>query len=194
MKKLLLALVVVFITGASLFAWEPNDLTKFPIGQDGKNWILNLGVGIPKVVEKSEWEDFVYIPPLRLSLDKNVGIGDKQLPFFIGGILGYTGWGYTIKYWDHKEKHFYNNISIAGRFGYHFNWDVKNLDTYAVTTTGYTFYTHTGDHYEKRGIGAVLWGVNLGARYFVSDWFGFWVETGFIFDAFSADIGIAFKF
>jgi hypothetical protein len=193
MRKFFLALVLVFITGASLFAWEPNDLTKFPIGQDGKNWILNFGIGFTTDTEHLR-KDYIYILPLRLSLDKNVAMGDKKLPFFIGGILGYTGYGYTwhnYTYYNgkwHDKEFFYHDILMAGRFGYHFNWAVKNLDTYAVTTAGWIAYAGDYDKYGK-----FLLGVNLGARYFVSKGFGFWVETGF--NAFSwLDIGLAFKF
>jgi len=194
MKKLLLALVVVFITGTSLFAWEPNDFTKFPIGQNEKSWILNFGIGFSNTDYFRK--DYVYILPLRLSLDKNVAMGDKKLPFFFGGILGYTGYGYTWHYYDysagkyHDKKFFYHDILMAVRFGYHFNWAVKNLDTYAVTTAGWIAKAGDYDRY-----GDFLFGVNLGARYFVSDGFGFWIETGTGVNAFSwCDIGIAFKF
>jgi len=194
MKRLFLVLVLVGITGVSLFAWEPQDLTKFPIGQDGKSWILNFGIGVPYDYGYSAYKDYISIPPMRLSLDKNVEMGDKKLPFFIGGIFGYSGWGYTGRVFDydryeyHDKKYFYNRISIGGRFGYHFNWDVKNLDTYAVTTAGWIIYT--GDYADA---GFPLWGVNVGARYFVNNWFGFWLETGYT--SFSwLDIGLAFKF
>jgi len=91
MKKLLLALIMIFVTGVSLSAWEPADLTKFPLGQDGKSWILNLGIGLPTVVKPHYADDFITIPPMRLSLDRNVAIGDRKLPFFIGGVFGYSG-------------------------------------------------------------------------------------------------------
>jgi len=186
MKKLLLVLVVIFINGVSLFAWEPADLTKFPLGQDGKNWILNFGIGFSDT--NYFRKDYTYILPLRLSLDKNVAMGDKKLPFFIGGILGYTGWGHKENTFYYKRDYFYHDFLMAGRFGYHFNWDVKNLDTYAVTTAGWIAYAGDYDSYGK-----FLFGVNIGVRYFVNNWFGFWVETGF--NAFSwLDLGIAFKF
>jgi hypothetical protein len=142
MKKLLLALVVIFLTGVSLFAWEPEDLTKFPLGQNEKSWILNFGIGL----KDTEYfgKGYTYILPLRLSLDRNVAMGDKKLPFFIGGILGYSGWGYEVNSYYYKRNYFYHDILMAGRFGYHFNWDVKNLDTYAVTTAGWIAYA--GDH------------------------------------------------
>jgi len=180
MKKLLLVFILTAITGASLFAWEPKDLTKFPPGMDAKSWILNFGIGLGG---SHIGGNYTYIPPIRVSLDKNIEIGDNKLPFFAGGIITYTGEGYK----DQWIKWFHHYISMGGRFGYHFNWDVKNLDTYAVTTAGWTIYA--GDN---KG-GSFFWGVNLGARYFVNKVFGFWVETGY--NPFSwLDIGLAFKF
>jgi len=191
MKKLLLALVVVFVTGTSLFAWEPEDLTKFPLGQDGKNWILNLGIGFP---DFNKFKDVYYFPPVRLSLDKNVEMGDKKLPFFIGGILSYQGHGYKERKWSYAKGEYYENVyyhdfSIGGRFGYHFNWGVNNLDTYAVTTAGWII--QRGDYIDP---GLFLYGVNIGARYFISKGFGFWAEGGYNTNYLNLDIGFAFKF
>jgi len=185
MKKIFLILFLVGIAGTSLFAWEAKDLTKFPSCMDAKSWILNLGMGLSDLDKFGD--GYIYIPPLRLSLDRNIAIGDNNLPFFAGGTFGYTGYGY--KGHDHKKKFFYHDFSTGGRFGYHFNWGVKNLDTYAVTTAGYIFYG--GDH--KKDIGKFFWGVNAGVRYFVSKGFGFWAEAGF--NTFSyLDVGFAFKF
>jgi len=190
MKKLFLVLVVIFITGASLFAWEPADLTKFPIGQDGKSWILNFGVGLSDLKISSKGD--TYIPRLRLSLDKNIGIGDKKLPFFAGGIVSYSGHGYK----DDWNDWYTDDIFVGGRFGYHFNWNVKNLDTYAVTTTGAVVSSYKDKKYSNNNHNNIdfSWGINLGVRYFISSGFGFWAETGFAYDAFNADIGLAFKF
>ncbi|WP_461246918.1 outer membrane beta-barrel protein [Treponema sp. R6D11] len=181
MKKLFFVLIVFGIAGTSLFAWEPQDLTKFPPGQDAKSWILNFGVGFPDFYRFKK--DYVYIPPIRLSLDRNIEIGDNKLPFFAGGIFGYSGYG-----WKGYVSH---DFSLGGRFGYHFNWDVKNLDTYAVTTAGWIFYSGWRD---SDYLGWPLWGVSLGARYFVNEWFGFWTETGYNTNYFNLDIGFAFKF
>jgi len=187
MRRLFLVLIVACIAGMSLSAWEPNDLTKFPPGMDAKSWILNLGMGFPDFSKYRS--DYVYIPPLRLSLDRNIEVGDKKLPFFVGGILGYSGYGYIGNYW---RKYFYHDISLGGRFGYHFNWGVKNLDTYAVTTAGWIIYA--GDNYNRLiTTGIPLWGINIGVRYFVSKGFGFWAEAG-INSISWLDIGLAFKF
>jgi len=183
MKKLLLVLILACITGASLFAWNPEDLTKFPSGMDEKSWLLNFGAGFYFPEKFSN--NLIYIPQIRMTLDRNIGIGDKKLPFFIGGLSGYSGYGYRNLWFRH-------NISIGGRFGYHLNWDVKNLDTYAVTTLGWVIYA--GDKRYKFDPGIFLCGVNIGARYFLNNVFGFWAEAGFSSFLSIFDIGVAFKF
>jgi len=190
MKKLLLALVVIFINVMSLFAWEPKDLTKFPPGMDAKSWILNLGIGIFDFeISKN---GHTYIPHIRLSFDRNIEIGDNKLPFFAGGIVSYSGHGYK----DDWNDWFVDEVSVGGRFGYHFNWGVNNLDTYAVTTAGVLIDSFKDKKYDDNDNikSKLFWGVNLGARYFLNKWFGFWAETGFTYDVFIVDIGLAFKF
>jgi hypothetical protein len=182
MKKLFF-LFLISISAVSLFAWEPNDLTKYPSSMNGNTWILNFGVGYYPVGNVGG--DYIYVPPLRLSLDKNVPIGDRNLPFFIGGVLTYSGEGY-------RDSWYYSRIGFGGRFGYHFNWGVDKLDTYAVTTAGWVFYAGDDD-WIPNPVGYLLFGVTLGARYFISEGFGFWAEVGY--NSFSYfDIGLAFKF
>jgi len=128
--------------------------------------IANLGVGLTP--------GYGAVPTVRFSLDYNLGLGDLSLPFFVGGVVSY--WGYESDY------HF---LSTGGRFGYHFNWGVDKLDTYAVTTTGWIVDFDHG--------GWFLFGVSTGARYFLNNWFGFWAEFGYTsFSIF--DLGVAFKF
>jgi len=183
MKKLIFVLILIAcIAGTSLFAWEPNDLTKFPVGQENGDWILNLGVGIPYF---DGWHNR-YFPPTRLSFDRNTALGDNKLPFFFGGLVGYSGYG-------RRDDFFVHIIPVGFRFGYHFNWDVKNLDTYAVTTAGMRISFVTGNSHYLNFYDWFMIGVSIGARYFINDFFGFWAEVGYT--SFSAlDIGISFKF
>jgi hypothetical protein len=183
MKKILLVLIMACITGVSLFAWNPEDLTKFPSCMDGKSWLLNLGVGF--YFPERFGNGLIYIPQIHTTLDRNIEMGDKKLPFFFGGLFGYSGYGYR-NFW------FRHNISIGGRFGYHLNWDVKNLDTYAVTTLGWVIYA--GDKGYNYGPGIFLCGVNVGARYFLNNVFGFWGEVGFSSFFSILDVGLVFKF
>jgi len=169
MKKLyIFCLLFLIFSGISAFAWEPEDLTKFPPCMKSGDLIVNLGAGLAPGYGDS------YIPAIRFSLDGNIGIGEKKLPFFAGGVASY--WGYS------KDYHF---LSVGGRFGYHFNWGVEKLDTYAVTTGGWII--------DFDGRGWPLFGVSTGVRYFLSSWFGFWAELGYT--SFSViDLGVAFKF
>ena len=180
-KRLFLFVLVAVIAAGALSAWEPNDLVKFPSGIEDGTWIINFGAGlyIPGSLINA------YIPAIHLSVDRSTGLGEQKLPFFFGGLFGYSGEGYTPLWFVHK-------ITIGGRFGYHFNWGVDKLDTYAVTTAGVIIHTgNFGNRYN--GGNWVLFGVNVGARYFFTDWFGLWAEAGYTsFSLF--DIGVAFKF
>jgi len=188
MKKFLIALILfTCISAVSLFAWEPNDLTKYPPCMTAKSWILNFGVGFYDFQYLGN-SDYTWVPPIRLSFDRNVALGDKNLPFFFGGIVTYSGLGYK----GHGENWYYSTIGLGVRCGYHFNWGVDKLDTYAVTTGGWAL--HTGDtDFAVTKIGYPMIGVGAGARWFLNDFFGFWAETGFSTHSYF-DIGLAFKF
>ena len=187
MKRILLSLVLFAGIGyASLFAWEAEDLMKFPPCMDKSSWILNLGVGFHGYgLAYLGRNDFFWIPPVRLSFDKNVALGDNGLPFFFGGLVSYSGYGWKKHYFRHR-------IGAAFRCGYHFNWDVDRLDTYAVTNFGANIH-FSDDDFMPNPLEWVNIGINIGARYFVTDWFGFWAEAG-VGSYYSVDIGIAFKF
>jgi len=173
MKKLLLAFILIGITVTSLFAFNVEDLTKFPSCMDEKSWIINAGVGLPSFF------DDINVPPIHVTVDRNIGIGDKKLPFFAGGFVGFSGYS-SGRY--SSSRYFSYSIPVGGRFGYHLNWGVKNLDTYGVATFGWI-------------IGEImpLVGVNFGVRYFVTNWFGFWAEAGYTTFSF-LDLGVSFKF
>jgi len=187
MKRILLILVLLLgFTAVSLSAWEPNDLTKFPPGMNEKNWIINLGVGLGSDIGTSGY--YTHLPSFKVTVDKNVGISDKKLPFFFGGLAGYTGHGY-----DGYYKWFNHRIPLGFRAGYHFNWGVKNLDTYAVTTAGWIIDFYTGDNVGRTSYNNFLFDIDIGARWFLNNFFGFWAELGFGTLSY-LDIGVSFKF
>jgi hypothetical protein len=188
MKKILLCLFIfALIGGASLFAWEPNDLTRYPKCLEQDPWQLNFGFGLGNFPEYSGG-GYYWFPPIRLTFDRSTPLGDKQLPFFFGGLVGFSAHGYNGN--DHK-RYFWGCIPLGVRVGYHFNWGVDNLDTYAVSTFGWRVYF--GDMVYKYGINDMMIDVNVGARWFLNDWFGFWAEGGYSPFSFLS-IGLAFKF
>ena len=156
-----------------------------------KSWILNLGVGFGTDLFLNTGGK-IYLPYFRFSFDKNVAMGDKKLPFFFGGLVGYTGWGRI----DNSYNYFNHRIPLGFRAGYHFNWGVDKLDTYAAATAGWVVNIPTGAKNERSFIDIfedLLFGVNIGARWFINDGFGFWAEAGYVGDL-SLDVGISFKF
>jgi len=196
MKKIIIiSILLISFSAVSLSAWEPNDLTKFPACMTPSDWILNLGVSFDTqwISDASRGNDYYSIPYVRLSFDRNLPIGERKLPFFLGGIVGYSSYGYSG---NNPWAHHY--IPFGVRFGYHFNFGVDKLDVYAVTTAGYRIHFFTGDSFfnNRTNLDAIndfRVGVNIGARWFVSKGFGFWAEAGYVGDL-NLDIGFAFKF
>jgi len=183
MKKLLLVALLIGIAGASLFAWEPNDLTKYPKFTKEGECIFNLGVGLGALPSYIS-DGYIYILPVRLTFDINAPLGDRKLPFFFGGYVGYSGQGYP--------NDWLSRIPLGFRFGYHFNWGVDKLDTYAVTTAGWVIHARTPPP-SYIDPGEFFFGINVGARYYISKGFGFWAEAGYNALSF-LDVGISFKF
>ena len=191
MKKFLLTFILlVCVMGVSTFAWEPMDLTTYPSFTKPGDWILNLGMGFSGIPGQGRnyGKDYIFIPPVHLSLDRNVPLGDKGLPFFFGGFLDHWGYGSKIK----DQKYYYSSIGLGVRFGYHFNWGVDKLDTYAVTQAGWSIWAGKKDYLPTK-FGWPSLSINIGARYFLIDWFGFWAEAG-MGSLFSVNLGLAFKF
>jgi hypothetical protein len=95
----------------------------------------------------------------------------------------------------------YTNIGFGGRGMYHFNF-MDNLDTYAGLTLGYVIQNATlkanNEHYgqiaaAEDGVSFFLWGLNIGARYFFTDFIGAYLELGYSGLQF-ASIGVSVKF
>jgi len=189
MKKIFVILILLFgFAVFSGFAWEPNDLTKYPPCMDSNDWIVNFGLGMGTGIFLNLDSDWVYLPTFKLSLDKNVPIGRRNLPFFFGGLIGYTGYG--------RSDWFNYRIPLGIRAGYHLNWDIKNLDTYVVATAGWVINIATGENNPRSFINPaedLYLGFNIGARWFFTDFFGVWAEAGYIGDL-SVDLGLTFKF
>jgi hypothetical protein len=191
MKKRVLG--VIFFTlvfGFPSFAFEGSDLLTYPRAFPVESLSINLGIGINAPAEGN-----MAIPPLLASVDYGLPIGG--LPFSVGGIFGFYG-----SEWRGGDPSSYTQswryMSFGGRLGYHFNWGIDKLDTYALATMGWTVYA-----YEKKIIGEqklaakdsygyFLWGLSVGGRYFLSPNIGAFLELGYSSLSF-ASLGISFK-
>ncbi|GHV30782.1 hypothetical protein AGMMS4952_18290 [Spirochaetia bacterium] len=186
MKKILSSVLLCFaLAGASVFAFEGDDLKTYPSATPKGSFLINAGVGIGPTIYGD-----INIPPIGLTVDYNLPLFGG-LPFTIGGLFEFAGskydfnssWGGVT--WGYTELHSF--LSIGGRFGYHLNWGVDKLDTYVVAGVGWTIgivdRTYSGDWggYSKPSEdahGSFLFDINIGARWFFIPNLGAFLEIG----------------
>jgi hypothetical protein len=190
-KKIVLVAVLITIGAGGIFAL---DWQAYPDSIKAGNWLINAGIGFGTPLSGD-----MVIPPLSASVDYALPLGG--LPFTLGALVGfmtseykydYGGWGYT---WN------YTGLAMAGRFGYHPDFGVKNLDVSATIALGYYLYTakakYTGEwgFYAKpdpTNYSTLYLGLNLGARYFFTNNVGAFLELGYSALSF-VTAGVTFK-
>jgi hypothetical protein len=191
MKKLAIIGILGVVLGiGGLFA---VDLTKYPSAVPANSWTLDLGIGF-----NSPAHGDLKLPPISFSADYALPIGG--LPFFVGGIAGIYMSGYDNNYVNYEQKWRYTVLDIGGRFGYHFNWDVDKLDTYALVTLGLDMRfakveTKWSGHSESASDSDtdLFWGFAIGGRYFFTPNIGAFLELGYSALSF-ATLGVTFHF
>jgi len=191
-KKLFVTIVLfVGIASISLYAWVPSDFAKYPSVTKPGNLLINVGVGFGGHMRNDRYNfgaDYIYVPPMQIAVDYNAPL--FGLPFFFGGLFGYSGYGFKGNLY--MDEYYYSTIDLALRFGYHFNWGIDKLDTYAALKAGWSIFAGTND-YLPTAHGWLILGLNAGARFFFTNWFGIWAEVG-IGSYYSVDLGLTFKF
>jgi hypothetical protein len=200
MKKSILILVLCAgITGISAFAFEAKDLLTYPSAVPAGSFTIDAGIGLNIPVY-----GIMAFPPIIVTLDYALPIGG--LPFSVGGAFGIYGSSGENSYVVNAQVgsiSFTDSwlfMSFGGRFAYHFNWTIDKLDTYAVTSLGWTVVSykrevHRGsvlpDDAEARG--HVFWGIGIGGRYFFTPNVGIFLELGYS-DLSFATLGASFTF
>jgi hypothetical protein len=190
MKKIAFLIILVSITGVSLFAWEPIDLTDYPRCTGAGNWLINVGIGMGGNMGASYnyGADYITIPPIHATVDTNIPLGG--LPFFFGAFLDYQGSGFKGN--QYINKWFYSTLNLGARIGYHFNWGIDNLDTYALIKAGWSIYF--GDtEWLPTDWGWPVLGLTVGGRYYFIPMLGAWLEAG-IGSYYSLGLGVTLKF
>jgi hypothetical protein len=89
----------------------------------------------------------------------------------------------------------YTYLAFGGRFGYHPDLGVKNLDAYGVITLGYyrRSWKSSLSGSSSFSSGTFLWGGAVGGRYFFTNNIGAFLELGYSALSFVTG-GIAIKF
>ncbi len=141
------------------------------IARDYKNVNSNSAFGTKAAIEYGIWQ---------------VGPGVISLGAEIGGAFSYGGY-----FTDFRSRTFV----IATRSAWHYGWKVPNLDTYGGFSTGIGFhefdYKKGQQKFNENEI-LPLFGVFLGASYFLTPKFGVNVEIGN--DINNIQAGLVFKF
>jgi hypothetical protein len=150
---------------------------------------IHFGVGMGHVPYGS-----VVIPPLIASADFNLPI--EGIPFTLGGIFGLTTSHYQYSADNVNVKYDITGMGFGIRFGYHPNFEIKNLDAYANVELGYYIvdvkYASPGSANYPVSSGVLL-GANVGARYFFTQTVGVFAELGYSVLT-VGKIGLALKF
>jgi hypothetical protein len=185
-KKIALIVVLTMIGAGGVFALS---FKAYPTPIKSGDWIINAGVGFGTPLRGS-----TIIPPLTASFDYALALGG--LPFTLGALVGFT----TSAYKPYAGyTHDYTGIAMAGRFGYHPDLGVKNLDISANIALGY--YLYTGKATYDSGVASrtdpdnysrLYLGFNFGARFFFTKNFGAFLDLGYSAMSF-VTAGLTFK-
>ncbi|MCL2205930.1 MAG: DUF4339 domain-containing protein [Treponema sp.] len=157
----------------------------FAPGVEGNRVFINTGVGLGPTGTHAA----MGIPPISASVSFRVS---DTVPITVGATGIFTTWR-----WEHHWGSIitYRNIGLGARVMYHFNF-ARNFDSYIGLNFGYVFQSvHVDDWWGGTppvGNSFFLWGAFIGARFFFSDVFGIYAETGASSLQFLS-IGLTFK-
>ncbi|MDR2519423.1 MAG: hypothetical protein LBD13_08455 [Spirochaetaceae bacterium] len=203
MKKLFGCAAVIFcLANTPASAWDASYLLQYPEPIQAGNWLLDVGVGFGLGGANT------LIPPILFTFEYALPLGG--LPFSLGGLVGFAwshyegnSWYYSPSQTKYIQDWFH--IPVGFRIAYHFNWGVKNLDTYVTTTLGADIMIYDGYHKKPDGSkGAsydntatafdwLMIGTHIGARYYFTPMIGAFLELGGWSPHYAA-LGLALKF
>jgi hypothetical protein len=186
-KKIVLVVVLATIGAGGLFAlnWQ-----EFPDPIKGGSLLISPGIGFGTPLHGN-----MVIPPITVTVDYALPVG---LPFTLGALGGLTTSEYKGEVAGvHTHTYDYTGIAIAGRFGYHPDLGVKNLNISANIALGYYLYsakaTYAGTYKpDPDDFSRLYLGFNLGARYFFTKNVGAFLEFGYSAMSF-VTAGMTFK-
>jgi len=194
MKKITVVAILAFLifSGGTLSA--QSEYFNFSPSVADSWLIINAGIGFGPL-EASGYKRG--IPPLSVSAAFKLPI---DLPITVGPIVGLTSQKFSfnaivpevnpttlvVVNTTYGYEFTYTQFAVGARGMYHFNF-LEKMDVYGGLTLGYVFadtnakYTGnwSGTIPQPANISYVLWGLNVGARYFFTDSLGAYAELGY---------------
>jgi len=165
MKKVVLALLILVVVGASAFAF---DVTSFPDPINKGDFLISPTFsfgsyyGFTSAIGITGAFDFALPTPIALTAGLELGIGM---------LLG--DWNYG------SGDASFKCLPILARIAWHPNFEVPSLDPYVTFKVGYNInLTGEDNDYYKFG-GGFSYGFNAGVRYFVTPNVAIFGELGY---------------
>jgi len=170
-KKIIVALLILIIAAGSASAFnfmdygagiKGGDLMVNVAGTFGDSW-TGLSFGAVAAID--------WALPLPLPLTVGLEAGALFLPKRYGNYEGMIA------------------IPIIARIAWHFDLGISNfnLDPYILLKVGYAlgFVTDPYPGYQYEMASGIIYGFNIGARWFFNDSFGIYLEAGYEYDTLS---------
>ena len=188
MKKLLLILAMVLVTGLAAFTQS------FEKGSQA----VNVGIGFGNTAYFGSYYSG-FLPSVSGSYEYGIWeipMGSQLTGVIsVGGYMGLSMSKYGYSTWSTDDYYRTTNFIIAARGNYHFIFHDK-LDTYAGIMFGVNIEsskwkgstTDPGIDYASTGPAA---GAYVGARWLFSDKFGVYAELGYLISV--LNVGVTFK-
>ena len=201
MRKYFLIVFVVFALAAPALASDAIDQGErsfafnplsHAAGISDSFVFINTGVGFPtmnflNMVGHSRGGygyTFTRIPAMSVSVDFALpAVLPLGLPVSVGAFYNAAKYNNHRRADNSREHGWYKGV--GARFAWHFDFGVRNLDTYVGTAVGMVVHAqrnenwlnpatdHGFTHYNS------FFGLHIGARYFVDDRVGMFAELGF---------------
>ena len=185
-------IIVIICIAVSYSAMSPLMAVEKPVNDAG---VFTIQAGTGFGLNTIAWSryspvynpNFYIVPPVIIS--GNFGIFDL---ISVGFLVGYEGFGWNLS----PQNYSVSFIKIGVRSDFHFNrWiKVSRLDIYAGVIFGVDIAAYSGglpDNVAYRAPAYFLWNVQIGARYYFTENFGFWAEIGCGYSIISG--GVIFK-
>ena len=197
MKKFIICALLLIITAFSVF----GQISGYPDSLHNGSVFLNLGVGFGKplgnkynLLEDPEDKSKRQVPSLIFSMD--FAIPFMALPFTIGFGTGFASEAvFSPDEYDEENEiqtQSLYNLGISVRLGYHVDFGVKNLDTYAHLAMGDILVWHSREEEDTELKHKFLFALGVGARYFFLPWLGGYLEFT-MGNLYNINLGFTFK-